>query len=97
LRTVVVVDLSAHIVGGDVELIGEERGTKEEIRTEVTAVIEGIASDHTDDVGPVVEETGLSVMAVMEGEEEALQQKQLFEAMWVCFQDKKKRSTHDTF
>jgi hypothetical protein len=36
-------------------------------------------------------------MAVMEGEEEALQQKQLFEAMWVCFQDKKKRSTHDTF
>jgi hypothetical protein len=61
---------------------------------EVTAVIEGIASDYADDVGPVVKETGL---AVMEGEEEALQQKQLFKAMWVCFQDKKKCSTHDTF
>jgi hypothetical protein len=97
LQTVVVVDLSAHVVGGDVELIGEERGTKEEIGTEVTAVIEGVPSDHADDIGPVVEETGLSVMAVMEGEEEALQQKQLFEAMWVCFQDKKKRSTHNTF
>jgi hypothetical protein len=70
---------------------------KEEIGTEVTAVVEGIASDHADDVGPVVEETGLSMMVVMEGEEEALQQKQLFEAMWVCFQDKKKCSTHDTF
>ena len=97
MQTIVVVNLSAHVGSGDVELIGEERGMKEEIGTEVTAVIEGIANDHADDVGPVVEETGLSMMAVMEGEEEALQQKQLFEAMWVCFQDKKKCSTHDTF
>jgi hypothetical protein len=67
LRTVVIVDLSAHVVGGDIELIGKERGTKEEIGTKVTAVVEGVASDHADDVRPVVEETGLSVMAVMKG------------------------------
>jgi hypothetical protein len=108
LRTVVVVDVSAHVRGGDVELIVEQRGTKEEIATEETAVVEGVASDHADDVGPVVEETGWSMLAVMEGEEEALQGKELVkairsEAMRVCFfrvcffQDKKKHRTHDTF
>jgi hypothetical protein len=102
------VDVSAHVRGGDVELIVEQRGTKEAVATEVTAVIEGVASDHADDVGPVVEETGWSMLAVMEGEEEALQGKELVEAirseaMWVCFfrvcffQDKKKHRTHDTF
>ena len=30
MRTVVVVDLSAHVGDSDIELIGEERGTKEE-------------------------------------------------------------------
>ena len=69
----------------------------EEVAMEVTAVVEHIASDHADDVGPLVEETGLSMTALMEGEEEALQQKELFEVIWVCFQDKKKCSTHDTF
>jgi hypothetical protein len=37
------------------------------------------------------------MMVLMEGEEEASQQKELFEAIWVCFQDKKKCSTHDMF
>jgi hypothetical protein len=46
---------------------------KEEIGTEVTAIIEGIASNHADNIGPVVKETGSSMMAVMEGEEKALQ------------------------
>jgi hypothetical protein len=94
---VVVVDLSAHVGGGDVEPIVEQRGMKEEVGTEVTAVVECVASDHADDVGPVVEETASSMMAVMEGEENALQQKELLEAMWFCFQDKKKHCTLDTF
>ena len=64
---------------------------------EVTAVVVHVASDHADDVGPLVEETGSSMMMLMEGEEEASQQKELFEVIWVCFQDKKKCSTHDTF
>ena len=64
---------------------------------EVTAVVECVASDHANDIGPLVEETGSSMMVLMEGEEEASQQKELFEAIWVCFQDKKKRSTHDMF
>ena len=86
----VVVDLTAHVGGGDVEPIVEQRGTKEEVGMEVSAVVERVASDHANDVGPVVEETGSSMMAVMEGEEQALQQKDLLEAMWFCFQDKKK-------
>jgi len=94
---VVVVDLSAHVGGGDVEPIVEQRGRKEEVGTEVTAVVERVASDHADDVGPVVEETASSMMAVMEGEEKALQQKELLKAMWFCFQDKKKHCTLDTF
>ena len=57
---------------------------------EVTAVVERVASVHTDDVGPLVEETGLLMMVLMEGEEEASQQKELFEAIYKC-------STHDTF
>ena len=64
---------------------------------EVTAVVERVASDHADNIGPLVKETGSSMMALMEGEEDASQQKELFEVIWVCFQDKKKRSTHDTF
>ena len=64
---------------------------------EVTSVVERVASDHANDVGPLVEETGSSIMALMEGEEEASQQKELFKAIWVCFQDKKKCSTHDMF
>ena len=101
-------DVSAHVCSSNIELIVKQRGTKEEVVTEVTAVIEGIASNHADDVGPVVEETGWSMLAVMEGEEEALQGKELFEAirseaMQVCFfpvcffQDKKKQRTHGTF
>ena len=97
MQTVVVVDLSAYVGSGNIELIGKQRGMKEESGTEVTAIIEGIASNHADNIGPVVKETGSSMMAVMEGEEEALQQKQLFKAIWVCFQDKKKCSTHVTF
>jgi hypothetical protein len=69
----------------------------EEVAMEVTAVVEHVASVQADNVGPLVEETGLSMMVLMEGEEEASQQKELFEAIWVCFQDKKKCSTHDTF
>jgi hypothetical protein len=68
-----------------------------EVAMEVTAVVKHIASVHTDDVGPLVKETGSSMMVLMEGKEEASQQKELFEAIWVCFQDKKKCSTHDTF
>jgi hypothetical protein len=93
----VVLDLSAHVGGGDVEPIVKQRGTKEEVGTEVTAVVECIASNHADDIGPVVEETGSSMMAVIKGEEEALHQKELVEAMWFSFQDKKKHSTLDTF
>ena len=48
---------------------------------EVTAVVEHIASDHANDIGPLVEETGSSMMVLMEGEEEAPQQKELFEAI----------------
>ena len=47
----------------------------------MSAVVEGVASDHTNDIGPVVEETGPLMMVVMKGEEEALQPKELFEAM----------------
>jgi hypothetical protein len=97
LPTLLVVNRSAHIRGGNIDPIVEQRGTMEEVAMEVTAVVERVASDHTDDIGPLVEETGLSMMALMEGKEEASQQKELFEAIWVCFQDKKKRSTHNTF
>jgi hypothetical protein len=93
----VVLDLSAHVGSSNVEPIVKQRGMKEEVGMEVTAVVKCIASDHADDIGPVVEEIGLSMMAVIEGEEEALHQKELVEVMWFSFQDKKKHSTLDTF
>ena len=97
MPTLLVVNQSAHIHGGNIDPIVEQRGTIEEVVIEVTAVVERVASDHADNIGPLVEETGSSMMALMEGEEEASQQKEVFEVIWVCFQDKKKRSTHDTF
>jgi len=63
----------------------------------VSAVVECVASVHADNVGPIVEETGSSKMAVMEGKEEAFQVKEVVEEKWVRFQLKKARSTHDTF
>ena len=81
MPTLLVVNRSAHIRGGNVDPIVEQRGTMEEVVMEVTAVIERVASNHTDDIGPLVEETGSSMMVLMEGEEEAPQQKELFEAI----------------
>jgi hypothetical protein len=85
LPTLLVVNRSAHICGGNVDPIVKQRGTMEEVAMEVTSVVERVASDHANDVGPLVEETGSSIMALMEGEEEASQQKELFKAIWVCF------------
>jgi len=79
LWTVVVHNLTAHIGSGDVDLIVEQRQTMQQVGLQVSAVVECIASIHADDVGPIVEERGLSKMVVMEGKEQALQVKKVVE------------------